>query len=394
MLAGMAFDDGPDDERPVFREPPPPDDRLWRHPSEVTVAAPKVRNHSWAIAFCAGSVGALVATGIIAATGGLRRDVTVIREPGKARATTVSTQPPDIDVEHIAERVRPSIAQVRVTTGAGPINGSGVMFRSDGQVLTNWHLVGEAQAIKVVMASGKEEPGHLVGADRDTDLAIVKVDGGPYQAAPLGTAAALKPGQRAIALGSPLDLTGGPSVTVGVVSALHRQVELREGVPLLDMIQTDAPISPGSSGGMLVDGTGTAIGIITAVSSGGADGLGFATPIETARLVGDQLITNGRFIHVWLGIEGSDIDGGTAALLGVGGGALVDKVTPGGPAERAGLAAHDIIVGIEDKMIPSMGALVVNLRGRPPGEVVALDVMRDSKRREMRITLAERPKRP
>jgi S1-C subfamily serine protease len=267
------------------------------------------------------------------------------------------------------------------------------MFRSDGQVLTNWHLVDEAQSIKVVMEDGKEEPARLVGADRDTDLAIVKVDGGPYTVATLGTAAALKLGQRAIALGSPLDLTGGPSVTVGVVSALHRQVELREGMPLLDMIQTDAPISPGSSGGVLLDGKGTAIGIITAVSSGGADGLGFATPIETARLVGDQLIANGRFIHVWLGIEGSDIDGGMATLLGVDGGALVDKVTPGGPAERAGLAARDVIVGIGNKAIPSMGALVVDLRGRPPGEEVALDVMRDSKRREMHITLAERPKR-
>ena len=392
----MAFDDGPDDERPVFREPPPPDDRLWRHPSEVTVAAPRVRNHSWAIALCAGSVGAVVATGIIAASGGLRRDVTVIRPADNStRAQTVSTQGgPDLQVEEVAERVRPSITQVRVMTGAGPVNGSGVMFRSDGHVLTNWHLVGDAKTIKVVMASGKEEPARLVGADRDTDLAIVKVDGGPYPAATLGTAAVLKLGQPAIALGSPLDLAGGPSVTVGVVSALHRQVDAGDGVPLLDMIQTDAPISPGSSGGALLDKTGTAIGIITAVDSGSANGLGFATPIETARLVGDQLIANGRFIHVWLGIEGSDIDGGTASLLGVDGGALVDKVTPGGPAELAGLAARDVIVGMEDKVIPSMGALVVNLRGRPPGEVVALDVMRDAKRRELHITLAERPKRP
>jgi len=395
MLAAMAFDDGTDDERPVFREPPPPDDRLWRHPSEVTIAAPRVRNHSWAIALCAGSVGALVATGIIAATGGLRRDVTVIRPTGTNSPTTVATQPtPEPDVEKIAEQVRASIAQVHVTTGAGPVNGSGVMFRSDGQVLTNWHLVDAAQTIKVVMADGTEEPGRLVGSDRDTDLAVVKVDGGPYAVATLGTAATLKLGQRAIALGSPPDSTGGPSVTVGVVSALHRKVELREGVSLLDMIQTDAPISPGSSGGVLLDGTGTAIGIITAVSSGGADGLGFATPIDTARLVGDQLIANGRFVHVWLGIEGSDIDGGAAGLLGVDGGALVEKVTPGGPAERAGLAARDVIVSIEGKAIPSMGALVVNLRGRPPGDVVALEVLRDSKRREMRITLAERPKRP
>jgi serine protease Do len=394
MLAGMAFDDGPDDERPVFRDPPPPDDRLWRHPSEVTVSAPRVRNHSWAIALCAGSVGALVATGVIAATGGLRRDVTVIRPTGSSTlADPVTTQPkPDLEVEEVAERVRPSIAQVRVTTGAGPVKGSGVMFRSDGHILTNWHLVGDAQTIKVVMANGKEVPGRLVGADRDTDLAIVKVDGGPYPSAVLGTTAALKLGQRAIALGSPLDLVGGPSVTVGVVSALHRQVEVREGVSLLDMIQTDASISPSSSGGALLDRTGTVIGITTAVA-GATEGLGFATPIETARVVGDQLIANGRFIHVWLGIEGSDIDGGTAAQLGVDGGALVDKVTPGGPAEVAGLAARDVIVGIEDKVIPSMGALVVNLRGRPPGEVVVLDIMRDAQRRELRVTLAERPKR-
>jgi S1-C subfamily serine protease len=397
-LAGMAFDDGPDDERPDFREPPPPDDRLWRHPSEVTVAAPRVKNHSWATALCAGSVGALVATGVIAATGGLRRDVTIIRPTGDtAQVDRLSTQPvPDLEVDKIAERVRPSIAQVRVTTGAGPVNGSGVMFRSDGHVLTNWHLVGDAQTIKVVMANGKEVPGRLVGADRDTDLAIVKVDGGPYTPATLGTATALKLGQRAIALGSPSDLAGGTSVTVGVVSALHRQVDGREGVPLLDMIQTDAPVSSGSSGGALLDSTGKVIGITTAVAAGGsgADGLGVATPIETAHMVGDQLIANGRFIHVWLGIEGSDVDGGTAALFGIDGGALVDKVTPGGPAERAGLAVRDIIVGIEEKLIASMGALVVNLRGRPPGEVVVLDVLRDSKRRELSVTLAERPTRP
>ena len=396
MLAGMAFDDGPDDERPVFREPPPPDDRLWRHPSEVAVTAPRVRNHSWAIALCAGSVGALVATGVIAAAGGLRRDVTVLRPTGSTtRVDRVSTQNSvsDNDVDLITEAVRPSITQVRVTTGAGPVNGSGVMFRSDGNVLTNWHLVGDAQTIKVVMSNGKEVPGRLVGADRDTDLAIVKVEGGPYTPAPLGTAAALKLGQKAIVLGSSSDLTGGPSVTVGVVSALHRQFDGRQGGPLLDMIQTDAPISPGSSGGALLDRAGKVIGITTAVAAGGgsADGLGVATPIETAQLVGDQLIASGRFIHVWLGIKGSDLDGGTAALFGIDGGALVDEVTPGGPAEKAGLAVRDIVIGIEEKVVASMGSLVVNLRGRPPGEVVVLDVLRDSKRREMSVTLAERP---
>jgi S1-C subfamily serine protease len=410
----MMFDDRPDDEGPDFeqpeyehpgdvhhfREPPPPDDRLWRHPSEVAVASgvaatsPRAGHSAWAIALCAGSVGALVATGVIAATGGLRRDITVIRPTAdRVLAQPLSTRPStDLEVVQAAARVRPSIAQVRVTRATGPDSGSAVMFRTDGHLLTNWRTVEAAQTIKVVLATGKELLARVVGADRDTDVAILKVAGGPYPVAELGAEVALRPGQRAIALGSPLGPADGPSVTVGVVSALHRRVDTREGVALLDMIQTDAPVSPGSAGGPLIDNAGAVIGITSAVvARDGGDGLGFATPIETARMVGEQLITNGRFVHVWLGLEGSDVDGDVAAQLGIDGGALVDNVTPGGPAERAGLAAADVIVGIDDRPIMTMGALVVSLRGRPPGEVVVLDVIRESKRRAVRVTLAERP---
>ena len=336
-----------------------------------------------------------MATGVIAATGSLRRDVTVIRPAAEgARAVPVSTQLMPDEVSEIAERVRPSIAHVSVAKETGTISGSGVIFRADGHVLTNWHLVDGAKSIKVVIATGKEVPGLVVGSDRDTDIAIVKVEGGPYSAAQFGLASNLKVGERAIALGSPLGLTGEPSVTVGVVSALHRQVEVRGAlVPLLDMIQIDAPISPGSSGGALLDGAGRVIGITTA-DAVKPKSLGFATPIETARMVGDQLIANGRFIHVWLGIEGSDIDGALAMQLGVDGGALVDKVTPDGPAERAGLQARDVIVGVEGEPIVSMGALVVNLRGRPPGQTVVLDVTRDMKPRELRVSVIERPEDP
>jgi S1-C subfamily serine protease len=395
MLARMAFDDGlddrPDDDRPAFREPPSPDDRLWRHPSEVRAAVPRARNNSWAIALCAGSVGALVATGVIAATGGLRRDVTIIGPTvPSTRAVPVSIQPPDDAVSLIAARVRPSIAKLSITNGAATTSGSGVMFRSDGHVLTNWHLVDGASLIRVMLASGKELPGRIVGSDRDTDIAIVKVEGGPYPAAQLGSTAGLKVGQRAIALGAPRDLTRDPSVTVGVVSALHQQVEFRGGViPLLDMIQFDTTISPGSSGGALLDGGGAVIGITTANAK--PKTLGFATPIDAARMVGDQLIANGRFIHVWLGIEGSDIEGGLAMQLGVDGGARVDKVMPNGPADHAGLLPRDVIVGVEDEPIVSMGSLVVSLRGRPPGDVVVLDVRRDLKPRVVRVGVIERP---
>jgi S1-C subfamily serine protease len=396
----MAFhdgtDDGTDDEASVYREPLPPDDRLWRHPSEVGIPASRSsRGHAWAIALGAGCVGAVVATGVIAATGGLRRDVTVIRPTAATTAAEAPrTQPPsDFEVIQIADQAKWSITQVRVKTADGPTNGSGVMLRSDGHVLTNWHLVDGAQEVTVVLANGAEHPGRIVGADRDTDIALVKVDGGPYQTANFGTASLLKIGQRAIALGSPLSPRGGPSVTVGVVSALHRPVDANDGSPLLDMIQTDSPISPGSSGGALLDGTGHVIGITSAIGlrAAGAEGFGFATPIETARMVADHLIATGRFVHVWLGVEGGDLDGATAMRLGVDGGAYIEKVIAGGPAERAGLAPRDVVVAIEGEVVTSMAALVVNLRGRAPDDVVVLEIVRDARQRDVRVSLSERP---
>jgi S1-C subfamily serine protease len=350
---------------------------------------------SWVIAVCAGSVGALVAVGVIGATGGLRRDVNVFRpNPDRVRAVSVSTQPTPDDVVEIAQRARAALAHVSVRNATGTVSGSGVMFHADGYIVTNWHLVDGARSIRVVVASGKELPGLVIGSDRDTDLALVKVDGGPYPVAELGTAAHLSIGERAIALGSPLGLSGDPSVSVGVVSALHREVEVRGiDVPLLDMIQTDALISPGSSGGALLDRTGKVIGITTA-DAVKLKRLGFATPIETARMVAAQLLTTGRFTHVWLGIEGSDMDSDLATQLGVAGGARVDRVVADGPAERAGVQPRDVIIGIDGEPVVSMGALVVSLRGRPAGQAVVLDVIRGMQRRELRVTVIERPERP
>jgi serine protease Do len=393
----MPFDDGPDDrpdDDPVaFRPPPPQDDRLWRHPSEFAPVASRARGHMWVVALCAGSVGALMATGVIAATGGLRREVTVVQPTSTLpRVIPLSAQPDQEDISRVADTLRPSIARVTGVTDGGAVIGSGVFFRADGYLLTNWHIVDGAKAIRVVTAFGKDVPGRVVGADRDTDVAVVKVEGGPYQPARLGTASNLKIGQRAIALGSSVG-TREPSVSAGVVSALHRQVAIRDrDTPLLDMIQIDASISPNSSGGALVDRDGHVIGITTAGAMK-LRGFLFATPIETARLVGDQLVATGRFVHVWLGIEGNDVDGAMASLLGVDGGAVVDRAVPDGPAARAGLLPRDVIVGIDDRAVVTMSALVVSLRGRPPGEVVTLDVLRNMQRRELRVTLEARPER-
>jgi S1-C subfamily serine protease len=233
----------------------------------------------------------------------------------------------------------------------------------------------------------------LVGADPVTDVAVVKAEGGPFTVAEMGTAANLKVGQLAVAMGSPLALVGGPSVTAGVVSALHRSVRSRANITLWDMIQTDAPIAPGSSGGALLDGHGRVIGITTAmaVSDAGPDAFGFATPIDIARSIAEELMATGKATHAWLGIEGSDLDGATAHDMNIDGGVMVRSVRDGGPAAAAGLAAKDVILSINGRQVLTTGALVVTVRALHPGDEVQVEVLRDKQRSTRRIALAERP---
>jgi putative serine protease PepD len=282
--------------------------------------------------------------------------------------------------------VRPAIVQIEVEGVEGIGTGSGVLLRTDGHVLTNHHVIDGADKITVVMADGQERAGKLIGGDPDTDVAVVKVDGVSLPTATLGSALNLKVGNQAIAIGSPLGLAGGPSLSVGVVSALGRQVDSREGPPLLDMIQTDAPIAPGSSGGALLDSTGSVIGITTAiaVSDVGAEGLGFATPIDIARDVAEQLITTGKVVHVWLGIEGEDGTGNS--------GALVRRIRSDSPAAKAGVKERDVITSVAGRPVTSMSALVVALRTRKPGQVVSIGLSRDGKPLTVEATLVERPK--
>jgi S1-C subfamily serine protease len=390
----MEFDDGLEDDPSSYRTPPAPDDRLWVHPSELRPGRTG-GERIWLIASIAGMVGAMLATGIVVVAGGLDRGITErVIERQEAPVRTVSS-PAAQSVVEIAQRVRPAITQVRVEGKQGDSSGSGVLFRSDGHVLTNFHVVDGADSVKVVIDSGRELAAKIVGSDPETDVAVVKIDGGPFPVASLGTAADLRVGQSAIAIGSPLGLAGGPSVTVGVVSALHRRLDTRVGPPLLDMIQTDAPISPGSSGGALLDGGGAVIGLTTAVATtDGAQGLGFATPIDVARLSAEQLIGTGKVEHVWIGIEGTDVDPTTAKDLDVDGGALVRRVVKDSPADKAGLVARDVIVGVDGHPVATMGSLVVILRGRRPGDNVALDVLRGHDRKHMTINLVERPANP
>ena len=398
MLEIMEEDDGFDDDAPVGPLLPP-DDRLWRHPSEVAVSPhpPRLTLFSsggqprvLAIAVLSGLISSLLTTGLIAVAGGFKERTVTQRSVEKEAAISVAATQrgngSNPGIVEIAERVRPAIVQIEVEGAEGAGSGSGVLLRSDGHVLTNHHVIDGAESITVVMADGQERPGKLIGGDPDTDVAVIKVDGVSLPTATLGSATNLKVGNQAIAIGSPLGLAGGPSLSVGVVSALGRQVDSREGPPLLDMIQTDAPIAPGSSGGALLDSAGSVIGITTAiaVSDVGAEGLGFATPIDIARDVAEQLITTGKVVHVWLGIEGED---GTSNT-----GALVRKIRPDSPAAKAGVKERDIITSVAGKPVTSMSALVIALRTRKPGQVVSIGLTRDGKPMKLDATLAERPR--
>lgn len=383
----------PDDEPQRYREPPSPDDRLWRHPSEIALPRPPARRQLWVVGIASALAASLLSTGLAVVAGNLLDAGGTSRGVGTAGIFT----PPTLvgaraDVVTVAERIRPAIVQLKVERGRTG-SGSGVLFRSDGHLLTNAHVIEGATSVMVVLSSGREFPARVIGSDAESDTAVVKIDGGPFPVAELGSTSDLKVGQEAIAVGSPLGLSGGPSVTVGVVSALHRSVRTRTGTSLMDMVQTDAPIAPGSSGGALLDAYGKVIGITTALAmtDTGAEGFGFAIPIDAARNAADQLIATGKVVTVWLGVEGSDLDGATALDLNLDGGAMIEKVKPDSPAERAGLAPRDVIVRVDDKPVTSMNTLVVAVRSHRPGDVFTVEIVRDKQRHGMTVTVAERP---
>ncbi|MFV1991477.1 MAG: S1C family serine protease, partial [Acidimicrobiales bacterium] len=265
-----------------FRQPLPPEDRVWRHPSEVAPGEQTATTSkaNLALVALAGSVlGASIAVGAVL----WLRPVSETIVERRIEASGISTSQGEVsgvpDVIAIAEAVQPAIVRIDIQSADGLSSGSGVIFRSDGYILTNAHVVEDAEAVFINTQDGETYEADIVGADPRTDIAVVKVDMEDAPVALLGSAENLKVGQWAITIGSPLGLAGGNTVTLGVISALERELTTSGSQNrLYDLIQTDALIAPGSSGGALLDGNGSVIGITTAVavSELGADGVGFA----------------------------------------------------------------------------------------------------------------------
>jgi len=448
-LDGGDLDD-PNDEplRPWL----PPEDRLWRHPSEAssaetagaspagvsayTMPAHAGRHGSWGpgwsrprpgrgrnggpgrrgpvptgsrrwpLVVVAGAVCAVLVSGLVMATKAPPAgEVTAVRPltqppgaPGLGTTLAFSTPgapSPSVTTASVqaspsfmvlVSRVLPSIVGIQVRLAHGAWHGSGILLRSDGMVLTTEHLVAGASKITVVTHDGRTASATVVGQDPDTDVAVIHFPAQGMTAASFTRDQAPLSGQVAVAVSAGQPGTR-PAVSIGTVQALASPVSLPNGSPLLDFMQTDAPLGNDAEGAALVGQDGLVIGM---AAIGGRQSAWLATPGALAWETAQQLIATGHVVRAWLGIEGSDAGPATQSKHSVAnqGGAKVTSVRPGSPAAAGGLEVGDIIQAIDARPVSSMLALRSDLRLLSPGDRVQLTVLHDSKLVALPATLA------
>jgi S1-C subfamily serine protease len=298
------------------------------------------------------------------------------------------------DIPGIVDEVQPSVVAILVTTTEGDEGqGSGVIWDKDGDIVTNDHVAGDAAKLTVVLVSGEQLPATFKASDPLTDLAVISVDRKNLPAAKFADSLP-EVGSLALAMGNPLGFEN--TVTAGIVSGLHRSIPSGGQTPaLVDLIQTDAAISPGNSGGALVNGEGEVMGINVAYipPSEGAVAIGFGIPAPTVKDTVDQLLKNGSVEHAFLGISPRPLTPEIAQQLNLSTdkGVLVFQVSPGTAAENAGVEAGDVITKFDGKDIGSVEDLYAALRGKKPDDKVPMTVMRDNKAIDLTVTLDARP---
>lgn len=268
--------------------------------------------------------------------------------------------------------------------------GSGVIMNAAGYILTNAHVLQDANDIRITLNDGRQSQAQLIGLDTDTDLAVINIPLKNLPMIPIGDSSSLKVGDIVLAIGNPYNF--GQTVTQGIVSAISRK---RRGISFFDdFIQTDADINLGNSGGALVTAKGQLVGINTAIisSSGGSEGIGLATPINQAMDVMNQLIKNGKVVRGWLGIEAQTLstDILESANLDTGG-VLVTAIIRNGPAESSGMVPGDIIISIDGENVISPDQAIEMITGLIPGNEVTIKILRGWERQELIAKIAQRP---
>lgn len=384
------------DEDDVGYVPPlPPEDRLWRHPSEVAsdrvaAGAPREQRRASrriaALMLLSGMAGATAAVGVVALAGGF--DERVVERQVAVRSFA-ALDPSEDSVEALTARTAPSVAALVVHRGSERSRASAVVLRSDGYLVTDGPMVAGADEIDVVLHDGEAGPARVVGVDDVTGIAVLHLDLELDAAVLADDAEPVAVGARTIAVGASPDGTWDVTVASGIVSAVGRRLESGDGGTRHGMILVDKPFAPATAGGALVDREGVVVGIVTGAPAA-ADGTSFgvATPMDLVRHVADQLVEHGRARHVWLGLHGKDLAVDQAMEMGLAGGALVEDADEDGPAHRAGIAPGDVVVAVDGEPTPTMSALITALRRHLPGDVVVLVVHRDGETRSVGVTLA------
>ena len=340
---------------------------------------------------------------------------TVIRETAAEPVVATSSTS---SVNSVYRTARDAVVEITVTGAvqATPFGGeegqrgqgSGFVIDTQGHVITNQHVVNDAQSLTVAMRDGSRYDAKVVGTDPSTDLAVIKIDAPASKLKPLklGDSSALSVGDTVVAIGSPFGLEG--TITAGIVSALGRQIESTNGFAIDDTIQTDAAINHGNSGGPLLNLRGQVIGVNAQIrsESGGNDGVGFAIPSSTVEQIAGRLISGGTVEHAYLGVASATIDSAGADALDIPRGAMVTEVRPDTAASRAGLKAAtgnrtvqgetystggDVITEVDGKAVEGADALRREIDSHQPGDTVRLTVVRNGDSRTVEVKLGERP---
>ena len=392
------------DEAEPFRSP---DDRerIWLHPSELGSLLPAVpqaarptgrprphrsprrgRARTLTVPILSGVIGAGLSLAILLLVGGFQRPSDRVVERVSNLSVNDVSAPEGISA--LAAAVAPAIVGLRATTPSGERFGSGIVFRSDGNVLTNFHLVDGATSIEVTCFDGRSHAARQRGGDPESDLAVLSLEDADMEPAVLGSARGLQVGQSAIVLGAPAGLQGSPSVSAGVIAGVGEVVQVG-GQAFYDMITTDAFIGSRASGGPLVDRSGAVVGIAT--ETGTDRHVGYVIPIDNARKVAEKLINNGRVAYPWLGVSGTDLDPWTAKEYGVGSGTLIRSVSPKSPAEQGGVRVQDIVTAVDNRPIATLNELTMLVRRHDPGEKIELTVVRSGVKHSVKVRLVETP---
>ena len=405
----------------IYDDPTPPSiDDARPEPVSARIREPKRKRGPrtalfLAAAIIAGIIGSLLTVAVLAATGAFEDPETVAATTttivsGEQASQTTEVAPPQIindlgsavNPTAVAAKAIPSIVTVTVadapadedgqTVAVG--SGSGVVMSSEGYIITNHHVVEDGDTFSVEFDDGRIYEAILVGSDDLTDIAVLQIMASELTPVDFGSADSLQIGDPAVAIGNPLGQEGGASVTVGIISAFNRRVDFADDTSLSGMIQTDAAINSGSSGGALFDAEGNLIGITSAigVSQAGPEGIGYAIPIELVDRITAEIIETGDVIHPFLGVlVATYLDEASDGALFPGGG-LIDTIEgTDSAAGLAGLQAGDVIVGIGNKTITDQTDLILAVRLYRVGDEVEFTALRNGETMTFTVTMGQRP---